>query len=143
MTNVAAAIGRAQMERVEDALTRRAELATWYDDVLTGLPLVLPFRESWARHVFWMYTVLLPMGSSEEQREFVRDELARAGIETRPVFHPVHALPPYAEHPSRYPRATSAAARGMNLPTHEFVSREDVQFIRDRLAEALVTAGVR
>ena len=143
MTNVAAAIGRAQMERVEVALARRAELAGWYHDALAPLPLVRPVEESWARHAYWMYTVLLPIGSSEEQREAVRDELAKAQIETRPVFYPMHVLPPYAEDPAGYPRATSAAARGINLPTHEHVSRTDVQYIRDRLQGALATAGVR
>jgi len=143
MTNVAAAIGRAQMERVEVALARRAELAGWYHDALASLPLVRPIEESWAHHAYWMYTVLLPTGSGEKQREVVRDELAKARIETRPVFYPMHLLPPYAEDPSGYPRATSAAARGINLPTHEHVSRADVEYIRDRLHEALTTAGVR
>jgi perosamine synthetase len=143
MTNVAAAIGRAQMERIDEALARRAELAGWYDETLVGLPLVRPIVESWARHAYWMYTVLLPQGSSEEQREHVRAELAKARIETRPVFYPMHLLPPYAEDPSGYPRATSAAARGINLPTHEQVSRADVGFIRDRLEDALATAGLR
>lgn len=134
MTNVAAAIGMAQLEQIEEALAVRARLAGWYQDALTPLEkfLRLPHVEPWARHAFWMYTVLLRQGG-ETERDRVMENLDNAGIETRPVFYPIHLLPPYAENSDGYPVATHCAAQGFNLPTHAGVTRDDV----DRIAETL------
>jgi perosamine synthetase len=137
MTNVAAAIGLAQLERIEEALSVRARLAVWYREALSPLAAVLrlPHVEPWARHVFWMYTVALLHGG-EVERDRVMEILRDAGIETRPVFYPIHLLPPYAENPEDYPVATRCGAQGINLPTHAGVTRDDVS----RIAAALKTA---
>ncbi len=140
MTNLAAAIGLAQLERIDEALATRARLALWYQEALSPLrhALRLPHVEPWARHAFWMYTVMLREGG-EAERDRVMEILAAAGIETRPVFYPMHLLPPYREDSGDYPVATCCGARGINLPTHAAVSRDDV----GRIAEALGVALLR
>jgi perosamine synthetase len=138
MTNIAAAIGLAQLECIDTALAARVQLAQWYEEALAPLvgdEVELPQTESWARHAFWMYTVKLKRGG-EAERDKLMAALAQSGIETRPVFYPMHVLPIYQEPKSDYPVATSCAARGLNLPTHAFVTREDV----DRIAGAMRAA---
>lgn len=137
MTNIQAAIGLAQLENVDKSLSDRERLARWYDDALEDLSdrLVLPSQADWAKQVYWMYNIFLKDGG-EERRDAVMAKLDSMGIETRPVFYPMHVMPPYAENAS-YPVADTWAARGINLPTHQEVTQEDVTRIASALAESL------
>ncbi len=137
MTNIQAAIGLAQMETIDAALEDRQRLAKLYHKALAPLAdaLVLPEEQSGMRHVYWMYTVFLRDGG-EERRDSVMRALDELGIETRPVFYPMHVLPPYKEDKA-YPVADSWAQRGMNLPTHQFMSAEDVERVATALTQAL------
>jgi perosamine synthetase len=137
MTNVAAAIGVAQMERVEQNLAARKRLAKWYTDRLADHADLfdLPRTAPWASHVFWMYTVILREAATA-QRDQVMRKMASEQIETRPVFYPMHILPPYKEEHGRYPVAERLGARGLNLPTHCSLTESDV----DRIVSELVAA---
>lgn len=137
MTNIAAAIGTAQMETVDRSLSDRQRLAGWYDDALASLKdvLVLPAEAPWAKQVFWMYNVFLSRGG-ERERDAVMVALDKLDIETRPVFYPMHVLPPYFEDVS-YPVADLWAVRGINLPTHQGMTRDDVQRVANALRSAL------
>jgi perosamine synthetase len=137
MTNVAAAIGVAQMERVEQNLAARKQLAKWYTDRLADHADLfdLPRTAPWASHVFWMYTVILREAATA-QRDQVMRKMASEQIETRPVFYPMHILPPYKEEHGRYPVAERLGARGLNLPTHCSLTESDV----DRIVSELVAA---
>ena len=72
----------------------------------------------------------------ETERDAVMRELDEAGIETRPVFYPMHLLPPYREDATLYPNATRCALRGINLPTHGLLTESDVE----RICRALEAA---
>lgn len=137
MTNVAAAIGVAQMERIDEALQVRQRVAGWYEAAFAQHADLVerPAVAEYAHHVYWMYTVLLT-GLSEQQRDEVMRLMDADGIETRPVFYPMHVLPPYLEDGAAYPVANDQAARGINLPTHAGLTVEDVE----RVVEALVSA---
>lgn len=136
MTNIQAAIGLAQMETIDKALADRNALAAWYNAALKPLQdqLVLPRQHDWAKQVYWMYNIFLRSGD-ENRRDAVMRALDKAGIETRPVFYPMHVLPPYKED-TAYPVADEWAQRGINLPTHQELTAADVQ----RIAQGLVTA---
>lgn len=140
MTNIAAAIGTAQMETVDQSLAERQRLAGWYDAALAPLKdrLALPQEASWAKQVYWMYTVFLHEGT-ETQRDAVMAKLDELGIETRPVFYPMHILPPYLQ-TSTFPIADEWAQRGINLPTHQSLTQADVQRIADSLKQVLSRA---
>lgn len=137
MTNIQAAIGLAQMEMIDKALSDRRTLANWYNDALAGMQnkILLPRQEPWAKQVYWMYTIFLRYGDGAD-RDAVMGALDEAGIETRPVFHPMHVLPPYKEDVA-YPTADLWAQRGINLPTHQDLTRDDVQRIATSLERAL------
>ena len=87
MTNIQAAIGVAQMEEIEKALSDRKKIAAWYDDALADLQekIILPVQQPWARHVYWMYNIFLRDGD-EHRRDDIMRKLYDTGIETRPVF---------------------------------------------------------
>lgn len=134
MTNIQAAIGLAQLENIDEALTYRQRLANWYDRALSNLDsLILPVTSPSMTHSFWMYTISVTEDSIVS-RDLLMAKLAERGIETRPVFYPMHVLPPYLE-TSTYPMADSWSSRGINLPTHQGVSEEHVMFIADAIRE--------
>ena len=138
MTNVAAALGLAQLEQIEELMGARARLADWYRSKLERLAnkLVSQAAEPWTCPVLWMQTVMLRAGG-EAERDTVMRKLDAAGIETRPVFYPMHLLPPYREDPTLYPNATRCASRGINLPTHGLLTEADVERICKVLEAAL------
>jgi perosamine synthetase len=137
MTNIQAAIGLAQMEGIETALADRKRLAEWYDAALSDLAdkIVLPEQAPWAKRVNWMYNIFLRDGN-ENRRDQVMRDLDVMGIETRPVFYPMHILPPYQES-SSYPVADLWSQRGINLPTHQDLTQSDVERIALSLGEIL------
>jgi perosamine synthetase len=131
MTNVEAAIGLAQLERAEETIARKIELAGWYREELQGVKS-LSFHDTQpgVRHTHWMVTVLV---ADPRDRDPLREHLRQAGIETRPTFYPVHRMPPYADRFQRLPVAENLGWRGMNLPSYPGLTRSDVAFICERL----------
>lgn len=138
MTNIQAAIGLAQMEHIESVLSARQCLAEWYDEALADLQdkLILPQQSTWAKQAFWMYTIFLKEGG-EKERDAIMKYLDDKGIETRPVFYPLHVLPPYKNEVD-YPIANVWTGRGINLPTHLDITKEDVIYIVDCLKQAML-----
>jgi perosamine synthetase len=138
MTNIQAAIGLAQMETIEKSISDRAQIAAWYDEALGAMKdqIVLPKSVESIKQVHWMYNIFLREGG-EQLRDNVMRQLDEMGIETRPVFYPMHVLPPYKED-TAYPVADLWAQRGINLPTYQALTKADVERIASSLKEALL-----
>jgi len=123
LTNLQAAIGVAQMERVETMLARRQWLRERYEALLREEPRVqLLTQAPWARAVTWLFTVLLEDGVDRDE---VMRRLAQHGIDSRPVFSALHQLPPY-QTGDALPVAESIARRGLTLPTAVELEEADV-----------------
>ncbi len=150
MTNVAAAIGVAQMERINEHLGRRKQVAKWYFERLESCQdlLQLPHAADWADHSYWMYTVLL-QPNVDVDRDTWMDDLATKGIETRPVFYPVHWMPAYRKYGGSFPVADSCSSRGINLPTHGKLTEADVDYVCQQVVSSIKqlrgrrTAGIK
>ncbi len=140
MTNIAAAIGCAQMERIDTHLERRQHVAQGYHAQLANHRdlLCLPEAAPECHHCYWMYSVLL-QPHLPDIRDAVMQQMSAAGVETRPVFYPVHMMPPYQEPLGRYPVAESTASRGISLPTHGRLNSSDLAYVSQTLVEAITT----
>lgn len=139
MMNIPAAIGLAQLERAGWHVGRRREVAAAYLRLLRGVPSLRRQAESeWAEHAYWMFTVILG-DEAAASRDRVMERLNEHGIETRPVFYPIHQLPPYrdAARGEDFPVAESLARRGVSLPTWAGLSADDVSYVCERLRECL------
>lgn len=137
MSNLAAAVGLGQVEDIDWHLARRREIASWYEADLADTPGVrFQGRAEYAEPCNWMVSVRLDANSGVD-RDGLLDELWGLGIETRPVFHPMHLQPPYRT-TQVLPVGESVAASGLNLPTHTGLSREDVSHVSATLTR-LVT----
>lgn len=94
LTNLQAAMGVAQFERLPAHIDAKRRIAHTYAAALGAVPGVETMREAaWARSVFWMYTVLIhPRAFGSGSRTLLR-ELQTAGIQTRPLWQPLHQSP--------------------------------------------------
>jgi perosamine synthetase len=140
MTNVAAAIGCAQLEQLPAFLARRREIADRYDALLKGqLGIETPETAAGATRVNWLYTILLPEQFTAAERDQLMADLSEDGIETRPVFYPMHQLPPY-EQADTFPVSTMLARRGLSLPTHVNLEDDELDYVAERLLARLAAA---
>jgi perosamine synthetase len=135
MTNVAAAIGLGQVERIDWHIQRRREIALRYRERLAASELLTFSPEAeWAENAYWISCVLVG-DAAKLGRDEVMSALDARGIETRPFFHPMHTLPMYRDgEPRDFPVADDLAGRGINLPSSAGLSDEDV----DRVATELL-----
>lgn len=96
LTNVAAAIGLSQLEQLPEFLLKKRAIAAGYDRALENVPgITLSPRTKWANPSMWLYSVLVDRAQFGCDRSGVLDRLARQGIEARPLWSPVHKMPPY------------------------------------------------
>ena len=124
MTNIAAAIGLAQLEQVETFLNNKQQIALWYQKYLKDTPIVFHNADNDVYHSYWMCSILT---ENNQQRELLRDHLKKNAIETRPTFYPVHSMPIYEKYNQEYyPIATDLSQRGINLPSYPDLTEHDV-----------------
>jgi len=131
MTNICAAIGTVQMAKLRRFLAAKKKLSTFYRQSLRGLPLRFQELEANSESSYWMVSVLC---ESRAQRDGLRRWLRRYGIETRPLFQPIHLMPMYRTSPlPNLPIAEKLARLGMNLPSHPGLSRRERRRIVTRI----------
>jgi perosamine synthetase len=131
MTELQGALGLAQTEDFAAHLQARRRVAEMYR---TFAPQLRWQGEAqYAEPAYWLNVALF------EERAVVADALGVAGIETRPVFYPLHHLPPYADlAPAHaYPVAREVSERGLCLPSHAQLAASDVGRICEIVQEVL------
>ncbi len=125
MTNLQAAVGVAQMGRIDEFIARKRRIAELYAEGLAGLPgITLPVERPGYTNVFWMYSVLID-APFPLTRDEVIPALRQRGIDSRPFFHPLDTLPPYLSETPR-PQALALSRTGLNLPSSPRLSDEQV-----------------
>lgn len=135
MTNMQAAIGLAQLERIEWFIERRLEVARWYNAALKSLPVLTPIEADWAKNSYWLYSICV---SEEIDRDLLMNHLLERGVETRPFFYPMHKMPPYRDSThDTFPVASRLAKQGLSLPSSANLTQEDVAYIARVLQECL------
>lgn len=130
MTNIQAAIGLAQLENVKWHMNMRKKIAKWYYKHLSSLSeyIELPIQKNWASHSYWMYSILLK-DSVKIRRDKFMELLTADGIETRPVFYPMHVMPPYLNKKLKFPVAEGISQRAINIPSHALLKESNIMFI--------------
>jgi perosamine synthetase len=135
MTNIAAAIGLAQAEKIDWQMERRREIAQWYRNYLGGdARFTLSPEAEWARNVYWMNCVVLGR-DFPLSRDATMERLAQEGIETRPFFYPMHTLPMYRESGSCFPVADALAGSGFNVPSSSTLTEKEIAYICETLIQ--------
>lgn len=131
MTNIQAAIGCAQMERIDSILDKKKNILNWYKKFLTNK---VEFQKVYHHSTssYWMVSFLLPKGID---RDNLMEKLAEKGIETRPFFLPIHKMPFYEK--ANHPVTENISRRGMNVPSYPDLNENDVEYICKAILELI------
>jgi perosamine synthetase len=134
ITNLQAAVGLAQMERIVEFIQRKRKIAQLYNEYLGGVPgISLPPEAAWAKSVYWMYSVLFT-DDFPISRDEAGELLKKQGIDNRPFFNPIHTMPPYLEELD-LPNSIYLARHGMNLPSAVTLTDEDIQRVTSTIIQ--------
>lgn len=143
MTEIAAAIGEAQIKMLDNLIQGRIENASRLTSEIRDLPALTPQRVLQnVKHVYYQYTVVLNEEEAGMTREELQRSLAAAGVETDvhwPI--PIHLQPWYREtfgyRPGMFPHAERLARTVISLPTHPALTEEQIDYVSENLHIAL------
>jgi len=109
---------------------------------LCDLPgLTLPPEMGWAHNVFWLYSILVDESVAGIGRDMLMEVLQSSGVETRPLFPPLHTQPIYATGQS-LPVSERLAATGLSLPSAVGLTDEDAAHVAEAVRAAFSSARV-
>jgi perosamine synthetase len=141
LTNLQAAVGVAQVERIDQAVERKRWMGQAYTARLAGVAhLQLPIEQPWARAVYWMYAVVVDESAGMDAREFAM-RLAAEGVETRPFFIGMHEQPALLGRGlfagERYPVTDRIARQGLLLPSGLALTESQLDAVAAAVRKAL------
>ncbi len=125
MTNICAAIGCAQLERIDQFISRKKEIGRIYKEILKDVPVKFQEDSEDILNTYWMVAALL---ENENKRKEFRKYLKACDIDTRPTFAPIHKMPMYDLGES-YPVAEMLGKCGINLPSYPLLVNEQIEYI--------------
>jgi perosamine synthetase len=135
LSELHAALGVAQFERLDEILSKRAQVASWYDEKLAAIPfLTVPVQKSSSNVAWFVYVVRLKPGVD---RSFVMERCNESGIPTRAYFPAIHLMPhyrePYGYSPGDLPVTESVSPTTLALPFHANMTEDEVAYVCDQL----------
>jgi len=140
MTNLQAALGCAQLESIDRFIARKLQMAGIYNNCLKGLPLHLPYVESWARTSVWMYAVVLKESVPFDAVEFAH-RLMKMDVQTRPFFMGMHEQPVYRSmgffKDAICPVTERIYRRGLYLPSGQAVTDGQIKQVCSAVRKVL------
>ncbi len=135
MSNVQAALGLAQMKRIDEHVTAKRRIAQAYGQALCNIPgLTLPPQATWAENVYWLYSILVDKRLFGATRDGLVSKLWNLGIEARPIFFPLHRQPIYQTGQS-LPVAEQLAEQGISLPSSTRLGDQELE----RVVQAILS----
>jgi perosamine synthetase len=135
LSNIQAAIGLAQIERIEELIARKREVFHYYNEHLMGFNCQLNCEAAGDINSYWLPAVIIP-GLNEEKRDSVLKEANKVGIGLRPFFYPLTRFPMFSNYQTS-PVAASLAKSGINLPSYHDITNEDMDIILDQIVPLL------
>ena len=139
MSNLQAAVGQAQVERINQFIERRRQNAKVYNEILSNIKnITLPAEENWAKNVYWMYTILT---KNNKQRELLMKKLDKENIESRVMFNPMHLQKPFKSQfkHKKFPTAEKLSKIGLNLPSGNNLTDNKIQYISEKIKKIMLS----
>ncbi len=140
MTNLQAALGVAQMKKIDQFVEARRRCARIYNELLSEIKgITTPPEEKWAKNVYWMYSILIEKDFGLSRDRLMEILLQKYGIETRTFFYPIHSQPIYLE---KYgpcdpcPVAEELSQKGINLPSGNRLREETIEYVVNAIKAA-------
>jgi len=137
ITNIQAALGLAQLERIDQIIQKKREIFKMYEDGLKDLEgISLNPEKEWAKNVYWMIC-FVNWSFDEEKRDSFMRKLKDKGIDTRPFFYPCSVMPMYKRDGFVNPISYKIYKKGVNLPSGYNLTEEEVKYIIKVIKESL------
>jgi perosamine synthetase len=137
LTNLQASVGVAQFERLEYFVQAKRNLAATYNETLNKYDFFqTPIEKEGTFNSYWLYTFLIK-DNAPFSREDLMDYLSKKGIESRPVFYPLHVMPPYKTYGNKEHLQTSTliSSSGVSLPSSVNLSEVEANYICNKIDE--------
>ena len=134
-------MGFSQLQRIDQFVSRRNELASRYDSLLRDLPLKIPMRQPESCSAFHLYVIQLELEKIVKSRRSIFDELCQAGIGVNVHYIPVHTQPYYRNLGFKrgdFPIAENYYERALSLPLYYDLSESNQDMVVDALKTAVV-----
>ena len=142
MSNLQAAVGVAQLERLDEFVARKRKMGRLYRELLGGVPGIRhqPDRTEFAENIYWVYGLVLDDNLSFDAVEAMR-RLAKLNVQTRPFFWPMHEQPVFRKMGlyagESHPVAERLARRGFYLPSGMALTEAQIGTVADAVREVL------
>jgi perosamine synthetase len=139
MTNIQAALGCAQLERVSELMAKKEQLFKWYSARLSEVPgVVLNKTSPWATNSYWLICLEYEGWTTEEKRDEFMKRLRADGVDSRPFFYPMSDMP-YLNIAANTPVSHDVYKKGINIPTFFDLTEEQVDFVSAAIIRNLST----
>jgi perosamine synthetase len=128
MSNIQAALGLAQLERVEELVDKKREINSWYREFLSSNNNIKITSElSGCKSIHWM-TSMEVLDANYEDRAKIMNEMKSLNVDSRPVFSPMSSLPMF-ERNAKNPVAYRIGKSAINLPSGHNLAKNQVEYV--------------
>ena len=143
MTNLQAAVGVAQLERIDEIVSKKRKIGKYYTERLSKISgLKLQIEQPWAKTVYWMYCIQLEPSLGIDAK-IMSERLKEKGIDSRPFFKGLHTQPALQTHldlnNEKFPVTDESYRYGLYLPSGLNLTEEIVDGVCDSV-EAIITS---
>lgn len=136
MSNLQAAIGVAQLERVDELVANKRRIFELYKEYLSKADIVMNTERENCKNSYWMPTVILPSAFDLQKRDELIQQMISENIQVRPFFYPVSGFPMFQK-VSKNNVSLALYERGINLPSYFEMTEQDVDYVSKALIAAI------
>lgn len=136
MSNLEAAMGLAQIERIEELVNRKREIFALYRELLKDIPGQLNAEQSYVKNSYWLPTFVFDKSLDIDREGFFR-YMTKSNINSRPFFYPLSTLPMFEKKPENI-HSYDISPRGVNLPSYHDLKNEEIFVVCDTLKKYLL-----
>ena len=143
MTNLQAALGVAQLERLDSFLLKKRQIGAWYNEMLDGISgIQLPLKQTeYSENIYWVYGILIdnkiPLNALE-----VMEKLNKVGIGSRPFFYPMHKQPVFNKSGlflnDKFPNSEYLAEKGFYIPSGLALTYQQAKIVSNELKKIFI-----
>lgn len=135
MTNLQAALGLAQLERIDKLIEKKRQIHSWYKGFLSDVEVKLNPEDERAKNVYWMVCLILNSNFAISKDELMI-KLKEKNIDTRPFFYPISKMPMYNDGKIN-PVAYEISKKGLILPSGTNLKKNEVKWITENIKKIL------
>lgn len=143
MTNIQAALGVAQLERIDEFISKKRWIGNMYQNLLSDITTInLPIKQKdFAENIYWVFSITLKNEYPKSAKEVMK-ELAAKGVATRPFFYPMHSQPIFTKMGlflnEEYPNASRLYEKGFYIPSGMAITEDQIKEVSKIMHEILI-----